>query len=293
MEMHQIRYFLAVCEALNFTRAAERCNVAQPSLTRAIQKLEEELGGPLFHRERQHTHLTDLGRLMQPHFETVMAQATAAKAQALDYVQLERAILNLGVMCTIGPTRLIGLLQRLQREQPAIDLRLTDSTPRELSEMLLGGELDVAILSEREELPERLRTLPLYHERFLVAFPPGHRFEALDMVAFADVHQEPYLTRLNCEFIDYFDATLAKLGVDLQERYESTREDWIQSMVMAGFGISFIPEYMPMLPNLPSRTLVDPAVSRRIIIATVAGRPHSPAVSTFVRMARSFDWNAF
>ena len=112
-------------------------------------------------------------------------------------------------------------------------------------------------------------------------------------MAFSEVHQQPYLTRLNCEFIDFFNATLAELGVELQERYESTREDWIQSMVMAGFGISFVPEYMPMLPNLPSRTLVNPEVTRRIAIATVAGRPHSPAVSTFVRMARSFDWNAF
>ena len=59
MEMHQIRYFLAVCEELNFTRAAETCHVAQPSLTRAIKLLEEELGGPLFHRERARTHLTE------------------------------------------------------------------------------------------------------------------------------------------------------------------------------------------------------------------------------------------
>ncbi len=58
MEMHQVRYFLAVCETLNFTRAAERCNLAQPSLSRAIKKLEDELGGLLFRRERNRTHLT-------------------------------------------------------------------------------------------------------------------------------------------------------------------------------------------------------------------------------------------
>jgi DNA-binding MarR family transcriptional regulator len=69
MELHQIRYFLAVAETLNFNRAAERCNVSQPTLTRAIKKLEEELGGPLFRRERKLTHLTDLGRLMRPHLE--------------------------------------------------------------------------------------------------------------------------------------------------------------------------------------------------------------------------------
>ena len=73
MEMQQIRYFLALCEERNFTRAAERCNVAQPSLTRAIKMLDEELGGPLFHRERAATHLSELGRLVTPHLEQVFA----------------------------------------------------------------------------------------------------------------------------------------------------------------------------------------------------------------------------
>ena len=71
MEMHQIRYFLALCEELNFTKAAERCNVAQPSLTRAIKLLEDEFGGELVHRERANTHLTELGRMMRPHLTEV------------------------------------------------------------------------------------------------------------------------------------------------------------------------------------------------------------------------------
>ena len=66
MEMQQVRYFLAVAEELNFTKAAEKCNVAQPSLTRAVKLLEGELGGPLFHRERANTHLSELGRMVQP-----------------------------------------------------------------------------------------------------------------------------------------------------------------------------------------------------------------------------------
>src|SRR5215470_402130 len=71
MELYQIRYFLALCETLNFARAAERCNVSQPSLTRAMQKLEQELGGLLVHRERRRTHLTELGELVRPMLEEV------------------------------------------------------------------------------------------------------------------------------------------------------------------------------------------------------------------------------
>ena len=103
MEMHQVRYFLAVSETLNFTRAAERCNVAQPSLTRAVQKLEEELGGQLFRRERSRTHLTDLGRLMYPHLQALYDASVAARAEAEDFRRLKRASLNLGVMCTNRP----------------------------------------------------------------------------------------------------------------------------------------------------------------------------------------------
>jgi LysR family transcriptional regulator, hydrogen peroxide-inducible genes activator len=105
MEMHQIRYFLAVCETLNFTRAAEQCNVTQPALTRAVQKLEEQLGGLLFRRERHLSHLTDLGRLMRPQLEQVWKQTEAAKTTARSFLKLEDAPLSLGVMCTIGPMR--------------------------------------------------------------------------------------------------------------------------------------------------------------------------------------------
>jgi LysR family transcriptional regulator, hydrogen peroxide-inducible genes activator len=102
MEMHQIRYFLAVSDLLNFTRAAEQCNVTQPALTRAIQKLEEELGGLLFRRERHLTHLTDLGRLVRPQLEQVWRHTETAKTTAQSFLKLESAPLGLGVMCTIG-----------------------------------------------------------------------------------------------------------------------------------------------------------------------------------------------
>ena len=114
MEMHQIRYFLAVCDCLNFTRAAETCNVTQPALTRAVQKLEEELGGLLFRRERKYTHMTDLGHLVRPQLEAILAQSERAKSTAKSFLQLKDAPLKLGVMCTIGPMRFIGFLADLR-----------------------------------------------------------------------------------------------------------------------------------------------------------------------------------
>ena len=88
MELHQIRYFLALCEELNFTRAAEQCGVAQSSLTRAIKALEIELGGALFHRERANTHLSKLGQKVKPFLEQAYIHAEGAKRQARDRMRL-------------------------------------------------------------------------------------------------------------------------------------------------------------------------------------------------------------
>lgn len=292
MEMHQVRYFLAMCETLNFTRAAGRCHVSQPALTRAIKKLEEELGGPLFRRERNLTHLTDLGRTLKPHLEQSVANVNTAKAVAQSFQRLERAPLNLGVMCTIGPSRLIGLMSKIRRELPGIELSLHDVAPDVVVDRMLEGTLDLALFGMPKELPDRFDRRPLYRENYVVAFPPGHRFEKGKAVKLRDMDDEPYLARLNCEYSDYIGDLLAERGVSLDLRYASEREDWIQSMILGGMGSTFMPEFLPMHPNLPRRLIVDPRITRQIELLTVAGRRFSPAVEAFVRMAESHDWSA-
>ena len=155
MEMHQIRYFLAVAEQLNFTRAAERCNVSQPSLTRAIKLLEEELGGPLFHRERANTHLSELGRMMRPYLTQVYEQAQTAKRQAIDFTKLKRSTLKLGIMCTIAPDQIIELIGSIQEHHPGVGLTLSDANAVELQKHLIEGDLEVAIYC----LPTQMRTI--------------------------------------------------------------------------------------------------------------------------------------
>ena len=292
MEMHQVRYFLAMCETMNFTRAAERCHVSQPALTRAIKKLEEELGGPLFRRERNLTHLTDLGRTLKPHLEQSVANVNTAKAVAQSFQCLERAPLKLGVMCTIGPSRLIGLMAKIRRELPGIELSLHDVAPDVVVDRMLEGTLDVALFGMPKELPERFDRRPLYRERYVVAFPPGHRFEKKNVVRLHDMDNESYLARLNCEYTDYIGDLLAERGVSLDLRYASEREDWVQSMILSGMGSTFLPEHMSLHPDLPMRLLAEPQITRQIELVTVSGRRFSPAVEAFVRMVEAHDWNA-
>ncbi len=292
MEMHQVRYFLAVCETLNFTRAAKHSNVSQPSLGRAIGKLEQELGGPLFRRERNLSHLTDLGRLMKPYLENIYSSSEAARVEAKSFREIETAPLNLGIMCTIGPARITTLISKLHHEIPGIRLSTHEAVPDELVDRLLEGSLDVALFGMPKELPARLDKLPLYRERYVVAFPPDHRFEKQNAVKLRDMHEEPYLARLNCEYTEFVGELLAEQGVSLDIRYQSEREDWIQSMILAGMGSSFMPEYLSMHVNLPRRLIVDPEFTRQIELITVCGRRLSPAVDAFVRMVRTHDWNS-
>ena len=290
MEMHEVRYFLAVCDTLNFTRAAERCNVSQPSLTRAIQKLEAEFGGLLFRRERAATHLTDLGSLVRPQLERIAKDAESVKSTANSFLRLKDAPLSLGIMCTIGPMRCIGFLSRFQKNHPGIELTMTEDTPARLVELLSEGKIDVAVMAQPDPFAERFDVHPLYRENFVVAFPPGHRFSSINAVRIADVGGESYLSRINCEYYDQIGEICERCNAPMKDAYRSEREDWIQTMVMAGMGICFMPEFSPVLPGLHTRRVIEPEVMRDVCLVTVSGRRFSPAVATFVRALKAYKW---
>lgn len=292
MEIHEIRYFVAVCETLNFTRAAERCNVSQPALTRAVRNLEERLGGPLLNRERSNTHLTELGRMMRPYFEQVLEQMEEARQRAKTFGRLERTTLTVGLMCTIGPHRLVDLFSGFIKSHEGVEVYLKDAPASALEEMLTKGEIDVAIFCRPDDLDDRFHTLPLYRERFVIAIGAGHPFERLNAVRVKDLNGQRYLARANCEYYEYLRNVRERIGgIELRRPYTSERDDWIQCMVLAGLGFTYIPEYAVTVPGLQLRPLIEPEVYRTVSLVTVRGRPHSPAVGAFVRAAKSYSWN--
>jgi LysR family hydrogen peroxide-inducible transcriptional activator len=290
MQMNQVRYFLAVCETLNFTRAAEKCHVSQPALTRGIQALEAEFGGFLFRRERGFTHLTDLGRLMRPFLESILEQSKAAKSTARGFLRLEQAPVRLGVMCTIGPLRFMSFLNHFHAEHPGIELTIVEGTPESLGASLLRGAVDLAVMAQPKPFDARFEARRLYAESFVVAFPRGHPFETAPAVRIRDIHGEAYLSRVNCEYQDYFDYLCREYEVDVVEAHRSEREDWIQALVIAGLGICFMPEFSATLPGLPIRRLTEPSVERVVNLIAVAGRPLSAPVEALVSSAASFAW---
>ena len=180
MQLNDIRYFIALTETLNFTRAAETCNVSQPALTRAIHKMEEELGGLLFSRERNNTHLTDLGRLVEPHLHEIVSRTGHVEKLATRFIRLERAALSVGVMCTIGPVLFASFLGRFRADHPGVELSLLEGVPDRLCAMLLECEIDVAIMAAPGGFSPEFRAdlrRTLRHRLFRRASlrPPGQR----------------------------------------------------------------------------------------------------------------------
>lgn len=289
MELHQIRYFLALCEELHFTRAAEKCGVSQPSLTRAIKSLEEELGGQLVRRERGRTHLTELGRMIKPRLEQALSLTEIARTEANDFSQMSTATLTLGVMCTIGPSQLISLIDHLATRVPQLELKLREASGRQLMDSLLAGDLDVALLG-MPEYPDEIGVQELYSERYMIAIPPKHRFARMDEVPLKELEGERYLSRLNCEYLEFFNDAFGEFECPLDVRYESEHEDWIQAMIIAGMGCAVLPDYMSLYPDLQKRPLVEPEIWRTIGVATVRGRPHTPIVGLFTRLCQQMNW---
>lgn len=291
MEIHEIKYFLAVCETLNFTRASELCNVSQPSLSRAIQGLEIKLGaGPLIARERGNTHLTELGRLMEPYFRRVFDNLESAQSTARVFAASDYEVLRLGLMCTIGPLRLVSLLEELMRKNPWIRLQLIDGSAVNLQQQLINGNLDAAIYCRPVMPGDDFHVVPLYEESFVVAFPPDHEWARRNEIRFSDLHGQPYVNRINCEYNEHIDAILAKHNIEPTYPYESERDDWVQAMVMAGLGCTSIPEFAISTVGLPWRPLVDPSVTRTVSLITVRGRPHRKAVGALVHSVKRQSW---
>jgi LysR family hydrogen peroxide-inducible transcriptional activator len=291
MEMQQVRYFLAVCDELNFTRAAEKCHVAQPSLTRSIKLLEDELGGPLFHRERTRTHLSELGNSVRPFLEEVYQRAQQAKDLAAGFAALKRTPLKLGIMCTIGPTNLVGLLSSLQATYPEIELQIVDASAPVLQEKLLAGELEAAIFCSPGKQDDRLHHLPLFREQFVIAVNQKHRLATNNAIRVRDLNGERYLNRVNCEYAEFAGNIFAQQGTRVQRVYRSERDDWILAMVGAGLGFGFMPQYcVNDRPDVIARPLVEPEIWREVSLVTVRGRPHSPAIGALVREAMRTQW---
>jgi DNA-binding transcriptional LysR family regulator len=290
MEMHQVRYFLAMARLLNFTRAAEECNVSQPSLTRAIQKLEDEFGGPLFRRERSRTHLTDLGRMMQPHLERTFEGAQTAKALARGVNKAQVAPLALGVASSIESATLDGVLAELAETLSGFELTIHGSSSRELIKMALSGALDLVIVEAPDDAPDRLDSWPLFEQGYRMVVRAIHPMASRDLVAFEDIKSEHWI---DCGGDGFARArrVAEDQGITLDVRHHANDGQQLKRLILAGFGCAYTvdPAVGSPLKGIRIKELDD---SWPVLLASIAGRRRSVAGEAFVRASRARSWYA-
>jgi DNA-binding transcriptional LysR family regulator len=285
MELTQVRYFVALSRSLNFTRAAEACNVTQPALTRAIQRLEEELGGALLFRERNLTQLTDLGRTMLPHLDAMLMAADSAAALADARRRQPVASLKIGLAPGIGCAAIAFAIREVAAILPDLMIRFEEAGAASLIEAMLADMLDCALLPQDCDLPDRFNHWPLYEDRAVAVLPTNHALSGRDTLTADDLQGE---TLLHGERCGGFAARLEAMpGAGFRFRRCDGSTSHMLDLVGAGIGVALLSERIALPGQVTARPINHPTLTRTIRLATPAGRPQGAAVSGFIKLCRA------
>jgi DNA-binding transcriptional LysR family regulator len=241
MELHQVRYLLAVCQTLNFTRAAEECHVSQPALSRAIQQLEAELGGELFRRERRLTHITDFGQAVLPALRQCYESSLSARALAQSYLEEGHPPLHLGLARSIEIELLSPLLAEISTAFPGIEIRVSRGPPVDISEELKSCDVELAIAGPLGDDWERFETKKLFEEQFGALLTRRHPLSRLNPIRLPELLTECLLCRPHCEMTERLTAQLQSLGAQKITKHEAPLVDDLLGLVPANFGIGILP----------------------------------------------------
>jgi DNA-binding transcriptional LysR family regulator len=293
MEMHQVRYFLAVAQLRNFTRAADACNVTQPSLTRAIKQLEAELGGDLFRRERPAAQLTELGQRMHPLLKQCYDAATGARQLASSFKSGEVGALRIALTHSVDLSLLIPHLDQIRRLFNRLEFRFLRGSSREVAEFLKKGEAELGIAAELSEVWDRLDAWPLFTEGFQLILNKRHPLADRQDIAFEDLRSEQLLSRNYCEHAERLDTSFRDRGIDVDHSHAISSERDLIELLEADIGVAVIPRSVSM-PETLKRTNVDGLDLRRTVhLYGVAGRERTAVASAVMRLLRGADWSRY
>jgi DNA-binding transcriptional LysR family regulator len=290
MEMHQIRYFLAVAKTLNFTRAADQCNVTQPSLTRAIQKLEDEFGGLLFNRERALTHLTELGRMVLPHLEQTFEAAEAASLLASSIGRAEVTPLVIGVARGVASPVLDEILSALTVALPGLTIDLRAGTSEQLIEMSLKGGMDLLLIALPDLMPDRMETWPLYVQPYHVASARAQDQTSAMPRSLSELSREIWIDCAD-DGTAMWRKTAAEAGIELRFRHRVDGPEMALRLILQNLGSAVLPGHM-QAAGVTMATLTDQSLGLEVVLGAVAGRRRGRAADAFLRAARARDWQA-
>ncbi len=290
MEIHQLRYFLAVAESGSFTAAARRCNVTQPSLSQQVRRLERQLSHRLFDRLPRGAVLTDAGRSLLPRARRILGEIDDAATSIAGDLWEGRGRLVAGAIPTMAPYLLPAMVPRFLRRFPECELTLVEDLTDRLVEKLLTHEIDLAILSTPID-NEAIALSVLGKERLLIVAHSRHELVAdVDSLTPSDIDGQPtvVLDDLHC-LGEQLEAFCATRNVHRRIVCRSTQLATVQQLVGLDLGISFIPEMCARADRSSARKYVpirDDGPEREIAIARHAARSPSRLAQAFQELLK-------
>jgi LysR family hydrogen peroxide-inducible transcriptional activator len=289
MEIHQLIYFVAVAETGSFTRAAERCCVAQPSLSQQIMKLEQELGAPLFDRLPRRVVLTETGRMMLPRANSILTELQEIKQGIDKDIEDGRGMLSVGFIPTIAPFVLPRVVKRFSQEFPLATLVVTEDLTENLVREILDGKLDVGIMS----LPihtKLIQTQELLTEPLLVALPYKHDIANRASLHVKELDEFPFiaLSEVHClgEQVQSF---CYQEDLEVKIVCHASQLSTVQNCVSIDLGVSLVPQALALSDKSERifyRALSDSAPQRKIAAATHLERRQSSLAKKIIEIVR-------
>ena len=289
MELQQLRYVLAVARTGNFSRAAEQCHVSQPSLSQQIQKLEAELGEPLFDRLRQRAQLTPVGEAFVRRAARILDEVESAGREAREARELACGTVCVGALPTIAPYLLPAVVGKFTAQFPGVQIVVQEDTTARMLVMLAAGEVDFAVVS----LPitdARFELEALFEEELLLALPARHRLARRAAITLADLEGERFILMkeghcLGDQVLDFCHRQDFRPTVSCR----SAQIETIQALVAAGLGISLVPRMACTSGPVKRpvyRPLEDARLRRTIIALWLRQRPPGRAAREFLKCLR-------
>jgi DNA-binding transcriptional LysR family regulator len=282
MDINQIQYFLAIVETNGFTKAAEKLQISQPALSVSIRRLERELGVTLFERGGRRAILTPAGQLF---LETARDMWTRYQSTLNELRNLRsQPTLRLGILRTFRIDDLVKMITLFRARHENVVIELRDGTAKDLYNWLTQGEVDL-LITELTSLEDSETSLTLFQQRYLLAVPQHHPFAKREHVSLAELDDQLFIGRSNCDIWGKAPQMFEAAGVEPRVVYIADREEWAISMVRAGLGITIMPEWGDLTD------IVYVAIAEANLCRTVGLKWRLQQNSQIIRLFQTFAAN--
>jgi LysR family hydrogen peroxide-inducible transcriptional activator len=287
MELSQLRYFLKIAEHANITKAGEELGITQPALSRAIAKLEAEIGQPLFERKSRNVMLTDAGRQFQVRAEQILTLVDDTIAELTD--REDHGRIRVGAIPTIAPFFLPTVLRDFRDHYPDVQIVAFEETTDKLLQHCNQGEIDVAIVAA-PVLAQYLETEPLFEEELLLVLPKDHELADRKSISLPDLRNYPFVLLDEAHCLSETVLAHCRQRSFQPVTVEHTSQlATVEELVALGHGVSLIPR---MARNVDTsdrriyRSITRPAPFRTIMLVWNVYRFQSRRLERFKECAR-------